>query len=109
MNKLALLLLALPLAACATPEQVAQMRETQYTTAQAQCRANLDPSDPKYGPCVQNYLLSEYGVALYRADDGTLKVARYLQTPWPSQDATEAFAAPVTNGGLPMTPGSVHK
>ena len=84
MKMLALLLLALPLAACATPQQVAQMRETQYTTAQAHCRAdNIDSSDPKYGPCVSGYLLSEYGVALYRADDGTLKVARYLQSPWP--------------------------
>ena len=95
MKKLALLLLALPLAACATPQQVAQMREEQYTTAQAHCRAdNLNPSDPKYGPCVSGYLLSEYGVALYRADDGTLKVARYLQSPWPAHDATAAFAAP---------------
>jgi hypothetical protein len=95
MKKLALLLLALPLAACATPQQVSQMREKQYMTAEAHCRANdSGPSDPQYGKCIKEYLQDEYRVALYRAPDGTLKVARYFQSPWPSPDAYSAFAAP---------------
>jgi hypothetical protein len=95
MKKLALLLLALPLAACATPQQVSQMREKQYMTAEAHCRANdSGPSDPQYGKCIKEYLQDEYRVALYRTPDGTLKVARYFQSPWPSPDAYSAFAAP---------------
>jgi hypothetical protein len=101
MKKLALLLLALPLAACATPQQVSQMRETQYTTAEAHCRAdNVGPS-AQDGKCIKEYLQNEYGVALYRAPDGTLKVARYFQSPWPSPDAYSAFAAPPPEGPGP--------
>jgi hypothetical protein len=105
MKKLTLLLLALPLAACATPQQVSQMREKQYMTAEAHCRADdSGPSDPQYGKCIKEYLLHEYGVALYRAPDGTLKVARYLQSSWPSPDAYSAFAAPYIGPGPPPTP-----
>ena len=105
MKTLALLLLALPLAACATPQQVSQMREKQYTTAKAHCGANdSGPSDPQYGKCIKEYLQEEYGVALYRAPDGTLKVARYVTSPWPSPDATSAFAAPFMSLGPPTTP-----
>jgi hypothetical protein len=101
MKKLASLLLALPLAACATPQQVSQMREKQYMTAEVHCRAdNVGPS-VQYGKCIKEYLQDEYGVALYRAPDGTLKVARYFQSSWPSPDAYSAFAAPQA---LPMPP-----
>ncbi len=55
MKQLALLLLALPLAACATPQQVSQMREKQYMTAEAHCRANdKRTSDPQYGKCIKD-------------------------------------------------------
>ncbi len=105
MKKLALLLFALPLAACATPQQVAQMREEQYTTAETHCRAdNVGPSE-QYEKCVEDYLVDQYGVTLYRASDGTLKVTRYPTVrPWPSPDATEAFAAPPMSVGPPTTP-----
>jgi len=104
MKKLALLLLAFPLAACATPQQASQMREKQYMTAEAHCRAdNVDPS-AQYGKCVHDYLVDQYGVTLYRAPDGTLKVARYAISTWPSPDAYSAFAAPFMSNGPPTTP-----
>src|SRR5579863_3253437 len=52
MKKLALLLLTLSLAACATPQQVSQMRERQYMTAEAHCRADNVDRSAQYGKCI---------------------------------------------------------
>jgi hypothetical protein len=101
MKKIALLLLALPLAACATaaptPQKNAQAayvppnsliarpysqgpipaQTLQYIAeAETHCRAgNLGPSDPKYGPCVNDYLQDHYGLAIFVDSAGALRVA----------------------------------
>ena len=58
MKRLALLLMALALSACATsPEKTAQLAE-----AKSNCAASTKgPSDPRYTPCVNGYLQSHYG------------------------------------------------
>ena len=104
MKKLALLLLALPLAACATPtpqqnsEQVppnsligrdyvqihrplSKVAMGWIAKATSHCLAlDVSPSDPHYGQCVNDYLRYHYGVAFLRNSDGSLRVAVY--DPW---------------------------
>ena len=77
MKKLALLFLALPLAACATPKDVGQLRLAQAAEARSACTAeNKGPSDPHYGQCVNAYLESHYRWQVMRQPDGSL-VAGY--------------------------------
>jgi hypothetical protein len=107
MKRLALLMLALPLAACGTaaptPQKSAQADYVpinsliarpysqgsipaltlQYIAkAEAHCRAdNFDPSDPKYGPCVNDYLQDYYGLAVFVDTTGALRVAVHEWSP----------------------------
>jgi hypothetical protein len=70
---LALLLLALPLAACAipTPEQRTQLKANQLADAETTCAArDVGPSDPRYLRCV-NFSLRKYGMAAKPLDDGS--------------------------------------
>jgi hypothetical protein len=73
-KRLALLLLALPLAACAipTPEQRAQLKANQLADAETTCAArDVGPSDPRHLRCV-NFSLRKYGMAANPLDNGSL-------------------------------------
>ena len=79
MKKLALLLLAVPLAACAipppeqraipTPEQRAQLKTTQLAQAVSACS-----DKPDYWRCVNNFT-RQYGMHVERLDDGSVTLA----------------------------------
>ena len=73
MKKLTLLLLALPLAACAT--QTSQLREKQFMVAKDDCAANYNvgASSPYYRRCV-NAFLSRYRWQAGQNPDGSLHV-----------------------------------
>jgi hypothetical protein len=75
MKKLALLLLALPLAACTTPQE----RSAQVAEAVKVCTGDPegqipDPLDPR---CVNGFLQSHYGYQLVTQPDGSLAVWHY--------------------------------
>ena len=75
MTKLALLLLALPLAACAitTPDQRAQLDSTQLTQAGEACAARgIVPSDPGQIRCVNTFMVDHYGKSFRREGNGIL-------------------------------------
>jgi hypothetical protein len=75
MKMLALLLLALPLAACAipTPEQRAQLKETQLAQAEATCSAkNIAASDTHYLRCLNQFTRANYGMVVRPQNDGSL-------------------------------------
>jgi hypothetical protein len=75
MKKLALLLLALPLAACTSP-MTAQERSAQVAEARNVC--TQDPEGQVPGPvdpvCVNGYLQSHYGYQLVTQPDGSIAV-----------------------------------
>lgn len=105
MTRLALLLLVLPLSACVSARQIAHVRSEQLADAEASCTArNTGAPGPQFGHCVNQYLVSEDGYALYRNPDGTLR-AVYRRFLWPSPDAAAAFAIPP---GPPTPPPPVH-
>ena len=65
MKKLALLLLALPLAACAHNQLITD------TLAQANARCRMVPDYPNYLGCMNNYA-SAYDLEVQRRHDGSL-------------------------------------
>ena len=77
MKKLALLLLAVPLAACATPtppapstpEQSARLKTTQLARAVSACS-----DKPDYWRCLNNFT-REYGMQVQRSSDGSVTLA----------------------------------
>jgi hypothetical protein len=78
MKKLALLLLTLPLAACASPmtskersAQVAEARNVCTHDPEGEIPDTLDPQ------CVNKYLQSHYGYQLVTQPDGSLAVWHY--------------------------------
>lgn len=82
MKKLWLLLLALPLAACETPQQISQLRHRQFAAAQHACDNPNTPLAVRYGchslQCINAYL-SHYGVYADQNPDGSLHVSIYQQ------------------------------
>ena len=90
MKNLALLLLAVPLAACAipppeqraipTPEQRAQLKTTQLAQAVSACS-----DKPDYWRCVNNFTHQRYGMHVERHSDGSVTLA----------DDTGVVSAPV--------------
>ena len=65
MKALALMLLLLPLAAWAVPQDSSPVVATQFATAAATCTADhVTPADPKWGRCVNLYLQINYGYQL---------------------------------------------
>lgn len=107
MEKLALLLLALSLAACAISAPSTQQAAyvpinsliarpysqgpisaptlKRIAEAQAYCRADtLGPSDKHYGPCVNDYLQDRYGLAVFVDSAGTLRVGAGNRAPTPT-------------------------
>jgi hypothetical protein len=74
MKKFALLVLALPLAACATPQhEAAQVRSQQLAQARISCSADYIPaSGLGYGRCLNKYLQSQYGWHLVELSNGSL-------------------------------------
>lgn len=81
MKKLALLLLAVPLAACATPtppapstpEQSARLKTTQLAQALSACSDK--PVDRDYWRCVNNFTSQRYGWHVERLNDGSVTLA----------------------------------
>jgi len=127
MKSLALLLLALPLAACAsTPQKIARADHVpinsliarpsavrpvsklslQYIAeAETRCRAsNIGSSDPQFGLCVNDYLSEQHGILAFRDRAGAIEIAS-VASGWPSPDATEAFAVWPGPGSSALTPG----
>ena len=73
MKKLALLLLALPLAACAIPtpeQQRARLNATQLAQAETACS-----DKPDYWHCVNNFTHQRYGMHVVRLSDGSVFLA----------------------------------
>jgi hypothetical protein len=78
MKKLALLLLAVPLAACATPtppaastpEQSARLKTIQLAQAVSACSDKAVDRD--YWRCVNNFTSQRYGMHVGRPDDGSV-------------------------------------
>lgn len=78
MKKLALLLLAVPLAACATPtppapstpEQSARLKTTQLAQALSACSDK--PVDRDYWRCVNNFTSQRYGMHVEWLNDGSV-------------------------------------
>ena len=81
MQKLALLLMALPLAACTTPQE----RSAQVAQAVTVCTSDPEGqiSDPLDTQCVNRYLQAHFGYQLVTQPDGSLAVWRrhYPGTP----------------------------
>lgn len=75
MKKLALLLLALPVAACATPPETSPLRLKQFADAKTGCATeyNVGASSPYYWRCV-NALLSRHRWQAAQNPDGSLHV-----------------------------------
>lgn len=74
MNKIALVLLTLPLGACAPnppiPDQLAQ--------AKAYCNTwGVGPNDSRYFSCLDSFTREHYKMRLYRRRDGSLTLLSY--------------------------------
>lgn len=86
MKKLALLLLAIPLAACATPtppapstpEQSARLKTTQLAQAVSACSDR--PVDRDYWRCVRDFV-HQYGMHVERLNDGSVTLVNDIGGP----------------------------
>lgn len=96
MEKLALLLLALPLAGCATAEQRAQLKADQLAQAETHCADN-----PNHLRCVNNFTRHRFGMKIERQDDGSLTLVND-SGPFPGDPgAGGVYGSPVPLGGGP--------
>ena len=102
MKKLALLLpglLALPLAAIASPQENQSPVAEQFATAAANCASNdIAPTSSQWGPCVNRYLQDNYKYQLMKTANHWLVMVRVI-----SQFAPDMLMLPVP---LPATSAS---
>lgn len=71
MKNIAFLLLALTLAACSTPQELAQKRAIYLARAENSCAQLITPADRKYWGCVKEFAALHDELELHRNPDGS--------------------------------------
>ena len=78
MKNLGLLLLTLPLAACASPQWTAQIEANELANAKAACASHgVGPSDANFLQCLNRFTVRHYAMNTRRSDDGSLTLVTH--------------------------------